>query len=341
MPESGGWEKRWNPLRDEWVVYAAHRNARPWNGAKPQEQPSTKAIDPECYLCPGRPRIGGNLNPDYRGVFVFDNDHPVLGITSPPVSSESFPFPGYDRSRAFGLARVICYHADHRQSMADMHVDEVFAVFREFQKQTTEIKARQDLKSVFIFENRGSAVGVSNLHPHAQLYAADFNWNNIEAQLTRSARYRNTSGVSLFDAIVSNECHDGRRMIAENEHAVAFIPYFARYAYETMIFPRAQHQDLTTLDESELRSLSTVFRNVVRKMNRMYDMEFPYVLSVMQAPVDGYAWPDYRMHLWLQPPYRQPGLVKYLAGPELGAGNFMADTMPEVKAAELRAAESD
>jgi galactose-1-phosphate uridylyltransferase len=36
------------------------------------------------------------------------------------------------------------------------------------------------------------------------------------------------------------------------------------------------------------------------------------------------------------PPLRQPGLVKYLAGPEIGGGNFMADTMPEEKAAELR-----
>jgi UDPglucose--hexose-1-phosphate uridylyltransferase len=42
------------------------------------------------------------------------------------------------------------------------------------------------------------------------------------------------------------------------------------------------------------------------------------------------------MHFWLQPPYRQPGLIKYLAGPEIGGGNFMADTIPEEKAGELR-----
>jgi UDPglucose--hexose-1-phosphate uridylyltransferase len=60
------------------------------------------------------------------------------------------------------------------------------------------------------------------------------------------------------------------------------------------------------------------------------------VMSVMQAPVDGQQYDEFRMHLWLQPPYRQPGLIKYLAGPEIGAGNFMADTMPEEKASELR-----
>jgi len=79
-----------------------------------------------------------------------------------------------------------------------------------------------------------------------------------------------------------------------------------------------------------------VFHQVVRRMDLNFQMDFPYVMSVMQAPVDGKQYPNFRMHLWLQPPYRQPGLIKYLAGPEIGAGNFMADTMPEDKAAELR-----
>jgi UDPglucose--hexose-1-phosphate uridylyltransferase len=30
-------------------------------------------------------------------------------------------------------------------------------------------------------------------------------------------------------------------------------------------------------------------------------------------------------------------LLKYLAGPEIGGGNFLNDTAPEAKAAELRA----
>ena len=35
---------------------------------------------------------------------------------------------------------------------------------------------------------------------------------------------------------------------------------------------------------------------------------------------------------------RRPNLLKYLAGPEIGGGNFLSDTAPEEKAAELRAA---
>ena len=26
------WEERWHPLREEWVIVAAHRQNRPWSG---------------------------------------------------------------------------------------------------------------------------------------------------------------------------------------------------------------------------------------------------------------------------------------------------------------------
>jgi UDPglucose--hexose-1-phosphate uridylyltransferase len=102
-----------------------------------------------------------------------------------------------------------------------------------------------------------------------------------------------------------------------------------------MIFPKEQHQTLITLSEKEVTALAEVFQSVIRKFDMNYQMDFPYVMSVMQAPIDGHEYSEFRMHLWLQPPYRQPGLIKYLAGPEIGAGNFMADTIPEEKAAEL------
>jgi UDPglucose--hexose-1-phosphate uridylyltransferase len=65
-------------------------------------------------------------------------------------------------------------------------------------------------------------------------------------------------------------------------------------------------------------------------------MSFPYILTFQQAPVDGKEYQDFHFYISILPPYRQPGLLKYLAGPETGMGIFMADTMPEEKAAELR-----
>ncbi len=136
--------------------------------------------------------------------------------------------------------------------------------------------------------------------------------------------------------IIENEQNDGIRVIAENKGAIAFIPFFARYAYEVMVFPKKRHATLATMTEEELFDLSEVFQEVTRRFDVNFQMSFPYVMSILQAPVDNKDYPEYHLHLFIQPPLRQPGLVKFLAGPEIGAGNFMADTMPEEKAKELR-----
>ena len=181
----------------------------------------------------------------------------------------------------------------------------------------------------------GEAVGVSNPHPHCQIYATDFSFKLVEQQIKMAAHHQSTHHKNIFEEIIRQEKKDGIRIIAENENAIAFIPFFARYAYEVMIFPKRNHHSLITLSAQELADLTSVFHQVVRRMDMNFQTDFPYVMSVMQAPVDGNDYADFRMHLWLQQPYRQLGLIKYLAGPEIGAGNFMADTMPEDKAAEL------
>jgi UDPglucose--hexose-1-phosphate uridylyltransferase len=66
-------------------------------------------------------------------------------------------------------------------------------------------------------------------------------------------------------------------------------------------------------------------------------MSFPYVMALHQAPTDGDRYDGFHFHIEIHPPLRRPNLLKYLAGPEIGGGNFLSDTSPEEKAAELRA----
>jgi len=330
---SGKWEKRWHPLREEWVVYSAHRNARPWQGADKIKGKTSPDYDPLCYLCPGNPRITANKNPNYTHVFVFENDHPVVGPLAPEVKFNDDLV--YKKGKASGIAKVICYDPRHNISLSQMRLNEVIRVFESFQSETKALSENPEIASVLIFENKGEAVGVSNPHPHCQLYATDFPLKNVEQQIMVANRFQEEHQRNLFESIIKNEQWDRVRIVAENSEAIAFIPFFARYAYETMIFPKEHHQSLVGLPKKTIAGLAEVFHTVIRKFDMNYQMDFPYVMAVMQAPIDGKDYPEFRMHLWLQPPYRQPGLIKYLAGPEIGAGNFMADTIPEEKAAEL------
>jgi UDPglucose--hexose-1-phosphate uridylyltransferase len=331
----GKWEKRWHPLREEWVVYSAHRNARPWHGAPALATKPSTEYDPSCYLCPGNKRVHGDINPLYNDIFIFENDHPVVSLDAPAIQDTGVTA-FYQRAKALGMAKVICYDPRHNITLSKMKIDRVVRVFKAFQEEMLSFKENPAIKYVHFFENKGEAVGVSNPHPHCQVYATDFTFKLIEQQIRISNDYQRQHQRNIFEEIILNEQREGIRIITENEFAIAFIPFFARYAYETMIFPKRQHQSLITLSSEELEGLSKVFHETVRRMDMNFSMDFPYVMSIMQAPVDGANYSDFRMHLWLQPPYRQPGLIKYLAGPEIGGGSFMADTMPEDKAAELR-----
>lgn len=334
----GQWEKRWHPLRREWVVYAAHRNERPWDFERKDSRAKAPGYDPGCYLCPGNKRISGIQNPRYQQVFVFENDHPVVGFEAPPIPEifRSMHEGLYQKSEAMGLAKVVCFDPRHNVTLNDIGVEEITTVFKTLRDEMIYFLHHEKIKSVLIFENKGEIVGVSNPHPHCQIYAVDFIINLVKKELEAAGEYRQEKGRNLFSDILAAEQKDEVRIIAENSHAIAFIPFFARFAYETYVFPKKRHATLTSMSDEELYDLAEVFQTTTRKMDANFQSSFPYVMVFAQAPVDGGEYPEYHMHLIICPPLRQPGLMKFLAGPETGADTFMADTIPEEKAAELR-----
>ncbi|MBD3267187.1 galactose-1-phosphate uridylyltransferase [bacterium] len=335
---AGQWEQRWHPLRREWIVYSAHRNTRPWKGMGVDRSQDSPAYDPGCYLCPGNKRAQGKRNPKYSGVYIFDNDFPVVGETAPYVSSQvPHGHPAlFKKSRAYGIARVVCYDPRHNVTLAQIDSDKVADVFIHWREQMAEFRKTPGIHFVLIFENRGELVGVSNPHPHSQIYATNFPFSLVGNALRAGEEFKQEYGKNLFDEILAFEQNTGVRIIADNAHACAFVPFFARYAYEVMIFPKKRHATLITMNEDELYDLAVVFQEVIQRYDALYGMPFPYVMSFLQAPVDGGDYGDYHFHMLLQPPLRAPGLKKFLAGPEIGGGNFMADTMPEEKARELQ-----
>jgi UDPglucose--hexose-1-phosphate uridylyltransferase len=330
------WEQRWHPLREEWVIVAAHRQSRPWSGAEVTAQaPPPPPFDSSCYLCPGNARVGGAVNPQYTRTFVFDNDHPCVGEQAPRELQRA---PGMNRSRpATGVARVVCYSPRHDLTLAQLAVGDVDALLETWQQQMQELAAHPDVAFVLIFENKGEVVGVSNPHPHCQIYATNFTFKYIETELQAGRRHLAETGRTLFQDILAAEQQDGRRVVSRCGSAAAFVPYFARYAYETYVAPLRSVATIADLDAAERRDLAAVLRDVVIRFDNLWRMPFPYVMALHQAPIREDAR-GFHFHIEFHPPLRRPNLLKYLAGPEIGGGNFLSDTSPEEKAAELAAA---
>ncbi len=330
------WEERWHPLRQEWIIIAAHRQDRPWHGDLVGKQPPRETPDyiKDCYLCPGNSRVRGAKNDDYDSIFVFDNDHPCVG---PEAPVDLLPAPGIYRNRpADGLARVMCYSPKHNSSLSELSVPQIADLIDAWASQYAELGARPEVNHVLIFENRGEVVGVSNTHPHCQIYATNFVFKTIETEAAVSRRHYDETGRVLFQDILSAERTDGRRIIFENSSAIAFVPYFARYAYECYVAPLASHARLSDFGKSERTDFAEALKTLLVRYDNLWKMPFPYVMTLHHAPTDGGDYSAFHFHIEFHPPLRKPNLLKYLAGPEIGGGNFLSDTMPEEKAEELR-----
>src|SRR5690606_9055867 len=153
--------RRYDPLRDHWVLVSPQRTSRPWQGqVEPTREERKPTYDPGCYLCPGNERAGGASNPRYEGTYVFTNDFPALLPDAPaPPTGEAL----FRRAGASGTCRVMCFSPRHDLTFAELDEPSMRDVIELWVQQTAELSRSHTW--VQVFENKGAAMGASNPHP--------------------------------------------------------------------------------------------------------------------------------------------------------------------------------
>jgi UDPglucose--hexose-1-phosphate uridylyltransferase len=296
-------ELRFNELHGEQVDYAIHRQERTFLPSRDH-----------CPLCPTHP--GGPQTeihfPSFE-IAVFDNR-----------------FPAFETPH--GAAEVVVYTDDHDASFGTLAPERAEALMWVWRHRYTELGSRKDIAYVFIFENRGVAVGVTLHHPHGQIYGYPFLPPVPELEIAADARL----GGCAPCALIERELHDGRRVIHENDAVLAYVPYAARWPYEVHVAMREHRPSLTDCDADELRGLASALQAVAQGYDALFDRPFPYVMAVHQAPTGEIR--AGHLHVEFYPPLRSAEKMKFAAGSEQGAGTFISDILPEATAAELRKA---
>ena len=315
---------RWHPLRAEWVVYAGYRQNRTF--LPPAEyNPLAPTVDP---AQPTELPAG-----DYD-VAVFENLFPTFAPSAadqPQLVVETKP--------ARGVCEVVVFTQDPDQSLSTLPLSHLELIIQVWGDRYRELGASPDVQYVMPFENRGVEVGVTLHHPHGQIYAYPFVPPVPARELDSQLSYLKKNGRGLLEDLICAEMRDGRRMLYATNEAVAFIPVCARYSYEVWVAPRRAVASVGDLNTTERIEFAKALKTILLKFDRLWDRPFPYVMVFHQAPTDGAEHPEAHLHVEFYPAYRMRGRLKYLAGSELGAGVFTADTLPEDTAAELRAVE--
>ncbi|SMB80205.1 galactose-1-phosphate uridylyltransferase [Deinococcus hopiensis] len=315
-------QQRWHPLRGEWVIYAAHRQDRTF--LPPAEyNPLAPTHDPEhpTELPQG----------DYD-IAVFQNRFPSLTLAAP----EPDPVPGTVNRPGTGECEVVVFTQDAGTSLHQLPVEHVKLLVDVWADRTSALGEQDKIQYVLPFENRGVEVGVTLHHPHGQIYAYDHVPPVQTRALELAGAHLAEHGEPWAATFLREELESGQRLVSRNEGAVAVVPPFARYTYETWLLPARPAARLSDLSDAERLHFAALLKETLARLDALFGVRMPYLMTVHQAPTDGQAHEEWPLHIEIYPALRAKGKLKYLAGTEQGAGLFANDSLPEVKAKELR-----
>ena len=328
--------RRYNPLINEWVLVSPHRSKRPWQGQNEKIHTDTlPQYDPSCYLCPGNVRANGMHNPDYKEAFVFENDFAAL--KQDEIEWEATQNTTFFKSQPErGISRVVCFSPNHNETLPEMSVASIETIVRTWQQEYTDLGKIDYINYVQIFENKGSVMGCSNPHPHGQIWAQSSLPTQVEKTQNNLKAYFDQHQRTLLQDYIQEELQKEERIVIENDHFVALVPFWAIWPFETMIVSKRAVAKITDFTPEEVQHFAAILKQLTTKYDNLFETSFPYSSGIHQAPTDGEEHPEWHFHMHFYPPLLRSATVKkFMVGYEM-MGESQRDITPEKSAAMLR-----
>lgn len=327
--------RRLNPLTGDWVLVSPHRGRRPWLG-QVEKIPAEDLpeYDPGCYLCPGNERAGGIKNPSFTGTFVFDNDFAaLLPEAVPEALATTHPLLNFKQER--GLCRVVCFSPRHDLTLPELDLPAIENVLGTWSEQSAELGSKDFILNVQVFENKGALMGCSNPHPHSQIWAQSELPNEIFKELETQTAYFEEHQHQLLLDYLAEEHQQGSRIVFQNTHFTALVPFWAVWPFEVLILPHRPAAYLMDLSPGETAALAEVIKQITTRYDNLFEVSFPYSMGFHQAPFDDRPHPEWLLHAHFYPPLLRSATVrKFMVGYEMLAMP-QRDITPESAAERL------
>ncbi len=343
--------RRYNPLNDSWVLCSPHRAKRPWQGAvEDVQKPTLPEYDANCYLCPGNKRATGPMNPQYDSTFVFPNDYSAVKLDQPDYSQsgESIKDRLLITQGVKGKCFVICFSPKHNLTLPLMNHDEIVQIVQTWQDLYKSCK-KQALQNeapyryIQIFENKGSAMGCSNPHPHGQAWCLDTVPSEVDHLLRNLLKYYNKNQTHLFEDYIKLEQQEQKRIVVENDSFIVVVPYWALWPFETLLISKSHLKSIEEFNEKQKSDLAAILKALTTKYDNLFNTSFPYSMGLHQAPfissdeINKVSW----FHIHFYPPLLRSATVKkFCVGFEM-LGEAQRDLTSEQAAARLQELDGD
>jgi len=350
--------RRYNPLNDSWVLCSPHRAKRPWQGATEEIKKNTlPKYDSNCYLCPGNVRATGPINPNYESTFIFPNDYSAVKLNQPDYIIKNQDDDDDDdelENRLLmtqgvkGKCFVICFSPKHHLTLPLMEIKEIKNVIDTWQQLYIDLKIQSlngnaPYRYVQIFENKGSAMGCSNPHPHGQAWGLDKIPSEVDHLLKNLLKYYQKHKSHLLQDYIKLEQRKKERIILENKSFIVVVPYWALWPFETLLISKIHLKSIEEFNEDQKLDLANILKKLTIKYDNLFNTGFPYSMGLHQAPfissdeINEISW----FHIHFYPPLlRSASIKKFCVGFEM-LGEAQRDLTSEQAAAKLQALDGE
>lgn len=327
--------RRYNPLLDEWILVSPQRTQRPWQGQQEAATPlPTIEYDEKCYLCPGNTRSNGEVNPNYTGCYVFENDFPAFQSIAFETNNDDSAF--FKSKPEFGINRVICFSPNHSLTLPLMEQSAIEEVVTTWKQQYEELAKHPKINHVQIFENKGAVMGCSNPHPHGQIWAQSSIPSLVKRTQDNFKKYYDTHKKTMLYNYLQSELEQRERIVFENDSFVTLVPFWATWPFETMIISKSPLASIAQFSSKEVVDFANIIKHTTTLYDNLFETSFPYSAGIHQAPTDGINHEEWHMHFHFYPPLlRSASVKKFMVGYEM-LGEAQRDITAERSAEVLR-----
>jgi UDPglucose--hexose-1-phosphate uridylyltransferase len=203
-----------------------------------------------------------------------------------------------------GKCYVITFSPKHNLTLADMPAQTILPVIQTWTKLYTSHldrhspllrsskpthstpngnivdEPKQQFRYMQIFENKGSAMGCSNPHPHGQVWTTTSLPEEPGIELLHMSQYRREhGGAHLLEDYAKLETDKGERTVFENDSFWAGCPWWGTWPFEIMVVARSHKRALVDLDDKEKRDLAEVISEITIRYDNLFETSFPYSKS--------------------------------------------------------------